>query len=118
MGICKTVKSLAEAIAAAAPPNSSRDRLCVEMLRLMPMFSDVNNLAVWEVTYRKIPGFGEATSLSGKLLDELYEWATDNAYGAIDWPGTGDQYSALVKSLETHGVKIPPLESIESLREW
>jgi hypothetical protein len=107
VGVCETVKALAEAIAQAKAPQEARHRLMVEILRLMPLYRDIHDLTAWESAFQGALHGQDDDSEVGHLLWELFEFGRYNMYGAFDAPGTAKEFASLAKLLTRGDVPVP-----------
>src|SRR5579884_2495519 len=106
MGVCETVKSLAEAVAKAKALEKPRHRLLVEILRLMPLYRDIGDLSAWESAIHGALGQDDESEV-GQLLWEVFEFGTYNMYGAFDAEGTAEVFRHLSQWMAQRGVTAP-----------
>lgn len=115
IGICETVKALAGAVASAQSPLGPRDRLVVEVLKLMPCYRDVRRLDLWERALHDAMGEDDVKSSARPLLSGIFELARYNLYGAVDEKGTWNEFYRLEKALEGERIF---LRRPRSLTDW
>lgn len=111
MGVCTTVALLAETVSDARAPLIPRHRLLVEILHLMPVYSDIYRLDDWGEAFQAVIEKDEAKGgvETGNLLWGIYVLGTYNMYAVFDVSGTVEQYAHLSRNLEHAGIKMPTL---------
>ncbi len=114
MGICSTVASLAEAVSKAKAPLEPRHRLQVDILKLMPLYSEIWNLSPWEHAFQDVVKEPDDESETGLLLWEIFDFGRYNMYSAFDPAGTRDCYIALTDLLKEKGVALSGKHDIDS----
>jgi hypothetical protein len=106
MGVAETVKELAESVAHAKMPTHPRHRLLVELLRLMPLYRDINGLCAWEAAFKGAMEWQDDESEVGQLLWDVFEFGGYNMYGAFDAEGTLQEFRGLASRLSERGVRV------------
>ena len=114
-GCREIVKSLAEAVARAKEPEQPRHRLLVEILRLTPLYRDINGLCEWEDAFQNALEKEDDESEVGKILWELFDFGRYNMYAKFDTEGTAQAYESLCLWLSAHGVSVP---ASHGLADW
>jgi hypothetical protein len=110
--VSETVKALAEAVVEVHPVRLPLHRLILELLRLMPLYRDVDGLPDWETAIRDATAEREDYSEVGDLLWAVFEFAAralypPQGYEVFDPAWTEAAFRSLGKALEGSGVKIP-----------
>ena len=115
MGVCETVKSIADTVARVKIPQEPRHLVLVELLRLMPQYRDMNGLVAWDSAFQGALEEQDDESEIGQILWEVFEFGRGNMYGAFDVPGTSRQFEWLSTWLSERGVPMPPPQG---LTDW
>ena len=106
MRVSTTVQTIAEAIAASLPGMTPPQQARVEMLRLMPSYTEIKDLGAWEAVYGEPPSSEPDTPLD-LLLDKVFEFGRYNLYRKFDPVGTKRVYTKLFEQLRHAGVACP-----------
>lgn len=115
MGVCVTVKSLAESVSTVKTPEDSRHRILVEILRLMPLYRDIFGLVAWESAFRGALAEEDDDSEVGQILYEVFDFGTFNMYGAFDADGTAQEFERVSAWLRQGGV---PVLQPQGIADW
>lgn len=83
MGICNSAKILAQSITESDLAVDPRQRLQLEILKLGPLYLEINNLPLWESAFQGTLLDDDVTK-AGVLINDIYELAMLNMYGAFD----------------------------------
>jgi hypothetical protein len=113
MGICETVVTLANEFVKSKTLNTPHQKLQVELLRLMPLYKEINNLVAWERTFMAALPEPDDESDVGQLIYEIFSFGRYNMYGAFDKQGTYREFDWLVKQLARAGVIVPPHHDLD-----
>lgn len=119
MGPCTTVASLAETVRDARAPLTRQHRVLVEMLRLMPLYSEINRLDAWEDACQALI-LEDEYDLGlevGNLLRMIFELGQYNLYGNFKAADTLEEFSHLCRQLQRAGIKVPPVPE-QALSDW
>ena len=115
MGVCETVRSIAESVSQVKMPQESRHQILVQILRLMPQYREIRDLVAWESAFQGALEEQDDESEIGQILWEVFEFGRFNMYAKFDVPGTSQQFEWLSTLLNERGVPMPPPEGLE---EW
>jgi len=115
MGICATVKDLAEAIEKSKLDVHAQHRHQIEILSDMQRYADARDLGNWESTFQSTLDELDDQSEVGLLLWEIFELGRFNLYAAFNPVGTQYEYETLKKLLLQHGVRI---DTVHSNDDW
>jgi hypothetical protein len=108
-------RALAEAIIAVTPAATSRQRLLLELLRLLPLYRDIGNVAIWDKTYHAAMPVEDDTSDAGQLIGAVYEFATTPFYGAFEADVTLSVYQDTCRYLRSAGISCPAVNAFTDL---
>jgi len=130
VGLCDTVKLLADRLSAKIPPNRLRLLAAVEEIATMPEHKAKRDLTGWEDTCGSalcdceqegwFDGSEEArarTDMHLFLADELYELGRYNLYAAYMKKETKREYELLRTKFISAGIDIPTLQEV-NLEGW
>ena len=115
MSVSETAKQLAEAIIAARQVLSPRQRLLLELFRLMPLYLQIHDLAAWDAAYHGAFAAEDGVSELGLLIGDVYDFASDPFYGAFQPALTLQVYTAIVPRLRGAGVSCPNIHEFTAL---
>ncbi len=116
MGLCKLVVALADALAKAKSPLQARQRLLVEILRLMPLYAEgIANLSAWESAFQDAHPERPDESEVGELLEKIFEFARYNMYTVFDAAKTYEYYVLLSADLMQAGVES---RTVQAIPDW
>lgn len=115
MGICVTVKDLAEAIEKTKPVLLSNHGLQIDLLRQMQQYADAKDLGEWEARFQRTVDDEDDQTEVGSLLVALFEFARFNLYGAFRQVETNHEYETLKNLFSIHGVRI---DAIHDNEDW
>jgi hypothetical protein len=110
MKVSIIVRELAEAIIAARDVSLARHRLLLELLRLLPLYNEIGNLAIWDRAYNDACSKEGDTSETGRLIAELYGFATVTFYGAFQADVQMSEYESICKSFRGVGIACPAVD--------
>lgn len=107
MGVCAVVSALAGAIERDLGPLPARHALLARLLTLGPLYLEVKDLASWDAAC--VPWVDDPpTETIGFALEDLFEFARHNMYGAFDVRWTCDEYEELCRRMKSRGVAVAP----------
>jgi hypothetical protein len=118
MGICNTVKAMAEALRDAKAPADPKQQLMIEILRLMPMYIAMRDLSVWESAYQDAESSKMMPRLQddvGEALEHIFEFGRFNLYCALRANETERQLELTIDTLRELGV---PYSGPRDVRTW
>ena len=115
MGVSDTVRATVDEIVRTKSPTLPRHLLLVELLRLMPLYRAVRNLAAWDAAFRGALAEDDDGSELGRLLLETFEFGCENLYGRFDAAAASRAYERLSARLREGGV---PLVPAGDLTDW
>ncbi|MGL4608231.1 MAG: hypothetical protein ACRCYY_00890 [Trueperaceae bacterium] len=116
MNVSTTVAELANAVARHFPKLTSRQRLRLELLKLMPLYVDIHDLSCWERAFKETyPDKQARRSKAGRLIEDIFRLGEFNLYTAFDKQGTLEKYNALAKQLNAVGIKT---KAIKAFKGW
>jgi hypothetical protein len=107
MGICNSVKVLAQAVIDIGFDIDSRQELQLEILKQGPLYLSINNLPLWESAFQSTLLDKDDESKVGILINETYELAMLNMYGAFDSSRTIEIAQVVIDAFKKNGVNIP-----------
>ncbi len=110
MGVCNTVVLLTEALEKAKQPTLPRHRLLAQILKLMPLYNEIHDLAAWEAAYQGAMEEADDNSEIGLLLWEIFEFGRYNLYSAFDVEGTSECYDQLSSMFSENGIVNPIIQ--------
>jgi len=103
MGVCSTVKMLAQAVLDSGAELDSRQELQLELLKLGPLYLKICNLPLWESALQGTL-LDDDQSTVGMLINEVYELAMLNSYAQFDIPKTKEVFRSVVDDFNKNGV--------------
>ena len=115
MGVAETVYLLTEAIERAKSPWHPRHRICLELLRLLPEYRDINKLPAWESAFQGALDSRDDESEIGQIPFEVFEFGRCNMYGEFDLDRTVYEFERLSSWLADRGIVVP---APEDLSQW
>jgi len=115
MGVTATVKALAETVAHAKGVVLPRHHLSVELLRLMPLYAEIDDLTSWDEAYRGVLTEADDDSEVGKLLNRIFDFACTCFYGAFDAAAYLRDYEQLSEVFHASGIS---LAKSPDLSDW
>ena len=107
MGICYIVNELAEAIYNQENNISPKHRLRIELLKLMPLYHEINDLSLWEYAIGNTYEDANDISKVELTLQEIYDFGRHNMYCAFNKESTRKIYHELDLFLNKNGYKNP-----------
>lgn len=99
MTVSAVTRELAEAILAARPASTPRQRLLLELLRLLPFYKAIGNVAIWDKAYHAAMPAEDDTTEIGRLIEAVYDFATIPFYGAFQADVTLSAYESTCRYL-------------------
>jgi hypothetical protein len=115
MTVSDIARELAEAVIAARPASTPRQRLLLEQFRLLPLYKAIGNVSIWDAAYHAVMSDEDDTSDIGRLIEAIYEFATDSFYGAFQTHETFRVYEATCSSLRAAGITCPTVAQFTDL---
>ena len=115
MGVCNTVRLIAMAIEESALQLNARHQLQLGLLKLMPLYNQLDGLTDWEEAIQQTLAEPDDESDEGRLIYLVYEFGFHNLYGAFDEPGTVDYFGHVAAALKENGIAVPELDD---LSDW
>ncbi|MCC6738748.1 MAG: hypothetical protein IT452_06855 [Planctomycetia bacterium] len=107
MGVCDVVADLAKAIERDLGPLQPRHALLAKLLAMGPSYLAAGDLGSWdEACVRWVDD--PPTEKAGFALEDVFEFARHNMYGAFDVRWTRDEYEDLCRRLKSRGVAVVP----------
>lgn len=113
MGVTETVAALAGSIAQVKALTNPRHRLLVEILRLMPLYSDVGDLTAWESAFQGVLEDQDDESEIGNLLWDIFVFGRMNMYVGFDARQTEIAFRYIAQEFERRGVPVTPQGSLD-----
>lgn len=130
MGLCDTVKILADALLEKIPEERRKLRVAVAEIGDMSSYKEQRDLGQWETECNSTfydcasdPWFDQSEEARARedvhlfLADELYEFGRYNLYGAYMREQTKREYQALRTKFISAGIPIPELSEV-NLEGW
>lgn len=114
MTVSAITRELAEAILAARP-HTPHQRLLIEQLRLLPLYKQIGNVAIWDKAYHDAMPREDDTSEVGRLIAAVYDFATVPFYGAFDAEATLNAYESTCRFLRGAGIACPAVDRFTDL---
>jgi|SRR5690242_4489563 len=115
MTVSAITRELAEAILAARPTPSPRQRLLIEQLRLLPLYKEIENVAIWDKAYHDAMPREDDASEVGRLIEAVYDFATVPFYGAFEADMTLSAYESTCRFLRGAGITCPAVDRFTDL---
>lgn len=115
MTVSAIVPSLAEAIIAAKTDLSPRQRLLLELLRILPLYKAAGNVAIWDQAYHAAMPHEDDTSENGRLIQATYEFATVPFYGSFQADVTLQEYEYLRRCFRTSDIHCQAVDRFTDL---
>lgn len=106
MGVCKSVSILAQSVLDDCSGMEARQELQLQLLKLGPLYLEISNLPLWESALQNTFLDEDDESTVGILINELYELAMFNMYGAFDISQTVKFGAQVIETLKDNGVSI------------
>jgi Fe-S oxidoreductase len=116
MGICDSVIFLSQAMIDSDFNVDSRQKLQLEILKLGSLYLDINNLPLWETAFQSTLTDEDDETKAGILINEIYELAMLNMYGAFDSKRTIEIAQMLIETFSENGIEVS-LNQLE-LDQW
>ncbi len=116
MSVSLTVVALADLIEERLSIESARDRLQLQILRLMPLYVQIRDLVAWESAFTAV--MNEADSPEGStawVLEHVFDFGRGNMYGVFEEATARTDYAFMQAELLRAGIPVP--DSLE-LDEW
>lgn len=104
MGVCTTVKALAEALRDAKAPKDPRQQLLIEILRLMPFYGEIRSLDAWEAAFQNAQATNQSSLVEDEVtqaLEEIFELGRGNLYAAFQADRTERDLERVVAFLQS-----------------
>ena len=114
MSLCEVVIELADAVAEARQPLTSREERWIEQIRRIGHFHDIRRLDLWEEEVGSVAPRRILTATE-ELLAEIEMLGRCNLYQAFQVERTCRYYARLVPLFAERGVKIP---EAPDLSDW
>jgi len=115
MTVSAITRQLADAVIAARPASTPRQRLLLELLRLLPLYKAIGNVAIWDGAYHEAMPVEDDTSEIGRLIQTLYDFATIPFYGAFGADVTLREYESTCRYLRGGGIDCPTVAGFTDL---
>ncbi len=115
MTVSVITRELAEAVIAARPDSTPRQRLLLEQLRLLPLYKEIGNVAIWDKAYHAAMPVGDDASEIGRLIEAAYDFATVPFYGAFQADVTLRAYESTCRRLRAAGISCPSVDEFTDL---
>jgi hypothetical protein len=115
MNVSCIARELAEAVIAARPALTPRQRLLLELLRLLPLYNDIENVAIWDDAYHAAMPLEDDNSEIGCLVQAIYDFATETFYGAFESEEARNAYEFASRYLRDAGIDCPAVECFTGL---
>ena len=106
MGVCNSVRTLSQAVLDKGFILEPREKLQLEILKLTPLYLEINNLALWEAAFQGTLLDIDTQSQVSTLANEIYQLAIFNMYGAFDPKATHKFVRNSMKVFHENGIKI------------
>lgn len=106
MGVCNSVSKLAQAVLDSDFSLNLRQELQLEILKLGPLYLGINNLPSWESAFQETLLDEDDESRVGILINEAYDLAMLNMYGAFNISRTKEAGSQVVEIYGRSGVNV------------
>lgn len=116
MSVSRTVAGLADLVEACLPLSGARERLQLQILRLMPLYVEIWDLVAWESAFTGV--MDESDSPQGSdawVLEQVFDFGRGNMYGAFQEATARSDYAEMRAELLKVGIEVP--ENAE-LHEW
>ncbi len=108
MALSKTISVLARSLEKQLGDIQSNHQDMLEVMKNMPTYLELNDMAVWEADYREAIGSMEdENSEAYKAIDLLYELAGTNLFVAFDKRETERVYKYVASELMKMHLEIP-----------
>ena len=115
MKVSIIVRELAEAVISARGVSPARQRLLLELLRMLPLYTEVGDLFSWDKAYSAARSKERDTSETGQLISALYDFATVTFYGAFQADVQMSEYESVCKTLRGAGIACPAVDRFASI---
>ncbi len=115
MTVSSVTRELAQATIAARPASTPRQRLLLELLRLLPLYRDIGNVAIWDKSYHAAMPAEDDTSEVGQLIDAVYDFAITPFYGAFESEVALRAYEDTCRCLHGAGIPCPAVDAFTDL---
>jgi hypothetical protein len=106
MALCQVVIQMADAVAAARAPLTSREQRLIDAIKQISHFSDMNRLELWENAVNAA-SWHPVETVTQELLEEIVMLGLCNFYQKFNVSRTREYYARLVQFVAQHGVTIP-----------
>ncbi len=116
MTVSSITRELAEAILAARPSPTPRQRLLIELLCLLPLYEEIGNVATWDKAYHDAMPREDNTSEIDRLIEAVYDFATVPFYGAFEAEVALSAYESTCRFLRSEGITCPAVDGYTDLR--
>jgi hypothetical protein len=113
MTVSSIVRELAEGVIATGKVCSARQRLQLELFRMMPVYREVGILGSWDRAFNDTWSKERDTSEMGHLIAVLYGFATVNFYGAFQADVTIREYESTSRCFRTGGITCPAVDKFD-----
>jgi hypothetical protein len=103
MGVCATVKQLAEMIERRGKITRADHQIQLAILKLMPLYSTQGALDDWERAFQAMSSNRDTPD--SQLIQEVFAFGCHNLYAAFDQNGTQGKWGKLEQSFRERGWK-------------
>jgi hypothetical protein len=116
MSVSRTVVALADLIEARLPVESARERLQLQILRLMPLYVQIRDLPAWESAFTAVMDKNDPPEGTGAwVLGEVFDFGRWNLYAAFEEAAAKRDYADMRAELRRVGIEVPESSRLD---EW
>lgn len=116
MSVSRTVVALADLIATRVPLEGARERIQLQILRLMPLYVEIWDLVAWESAFAEVMTKEDSPEGSDAwVLEQVFDFGRGNVYGAFQESTAKSDYSHMRAQLLRVGIEVPV---DPELHEW
>jgi hypothetical protein len=116
MSVSRTVAVRADLIERRLPLEGARERLQLQLLRVMPLYVQIRDLVAWESAFTAVMVEEDAPEGSDAwVLEHVFDFGRGNMYGAFHEATANGDYAYMRAELRKAGIEVP---ASPDLHEW